>query len=40
MSSEEEAQNAISMLNEKELEGRAIIVNIARPKEERPPRRF
>ncbi len=39
MSSEEEAQNAISMLNEKEVDGRAMIVNIARPKTERPPRR-
>jgi RNA recognition motif-containing protein len=39
MSSPEEAQNAISMLNEKEVDGRAIIVNIARPKTERPPRR-
>jgi len=28
------------MLNEKEIEGRAMIVNIARPKTERPPRRF
>ncbi len=40
MSSEEEAQNAISMFNEQELEGRAMIVNIARPKTERPPREF
>ena len=40
MSSDAEAQNAISMLNEKEVEGRAMIVNIARPKTERPPRRF
>ena len=39
MSSDEEAQNAISMLNEKDVEGRAMIVNIARPKTERPPRR-
>jgi hypothetical protein len=40
MSSDEEAQNAISMLNEKEVEGRAMIVNIARPKTERPPREY
>ena len=35
MSTEEEAQAAIDMWNEKELDGRKIIVNIARPKEER-----
>ena len=40
MSSDEEAQNAIEMLNEKEVEGRAMIVNIARPKTERPPRQY
>ncbi len=40
MSSDEEAQNAISMLNEQEVEGRAMIVNIARPKTERPPREY
>ena len=40
MSSDEEAQNAISMLNEQEVEGRAMIVNIARPKTERPPRQY
>jgi len=40
MSSDEEAQNAITMLNEKEVEGRAMIVNIARPKTERPPREY
>ena len=32
MSSEEETQKAIEMLNEKELDGRKIIVNEARPK--------
>lgn len=34
MSSPEEAQAAIEMWHEKELDGRAIIVNEARPKEE------
>jgi len=29
----EEAQNAIKMFNEKEVEGRKIFVNVARPKE-------
>ena len=33
---EEAAQAAIAQLNEKEVEGRKIIVNVARPKEERP----
>ena len=36
MGSDEEAQKAIELLNETELEGRKIIVNIARPKVERP----
>ena len=40
MSSPEEAQNAIATLNEQEVEGRAMIVNIARPKTERPPREY
>ena len=35
MSSAEEAQKAIDALNGKELDGRAITVNIARPREER-----
>ncbi|MEW5868533.1 MAG: RNA-binding protein [Chloroflexota bacterium] len=38
MSSDEEAQNAIKILNEKTLDDRAIRVNIARPREERPQR--
>ena len=38
MASEEEAQNAIKMLNEKMLDNRALTVNIARPREERPRR--
>jgi len=36
MSTPEEAQKAIAGLNGKELAGRAITVNIARPREERP----
>jgi RNA recognition motif-containing protein len=37
--SEDEAQKAINELNNKDIEGRAIKVNEARPKEDRPPRR-
>ena len=37
MSTPEEAQKAIVALNGKELAGRALTVNIARPREERPP---
>jgi cold-inducible RNA-binding protein len=37
MSTPEEAQKAIEALNGKELGGRALTVNIARPREERPP---
>ena len=40
MSSEEEANRAIEGLNGKELDGRKWQVNIARPKEDRPPRSF
>ena len=36
MSTEEEAAKAVEMLHESEMAGRNIIVNIARPKEERP----
>jgi cold-inducible RNA-binding protein len=36
MSTPEEAQKAIEALNGKELGGRALTVNIARPREERP----
>jgi len=36
MSTPEEAQKAIDSLNGKELGGRALTVNIARPREERP----
>ncbi len=35
MSSEEEANNAISMFNGQEVDGRALTVNEARPREER-----
>jgi RNA recognition motif-containing protein len=38
MSSDEEAQKAIEMFNEKELDGRKIMVNEARPMEPRPQR--
>ena len=34
---EEAAQAAIQQMNEKEVDGRKIIVNVARPKEERRP---
>lgn len=36
MSSDEEAKAAIDQLNNKELDGRTIVVNEARPREERP----
>jgi len=36
MSTDEEAQKAIEMFNGKELDGRTITVNEARPMEERP----
>jgi RNA recognition motif-containing protein len=38
MNSDEDAQNAIKILNEKMLDDRAIKVNVARPREERPQR--
>lgn len=38
MSSDEEAQKAIEMFNGKEIDGRALTVNEARPMESRPPR--
>jgi cold-inducible RNA-binding protein len=37
MSSEEEAQNAISKFNGQTMEGRPMTVNEARPREQRPP---
>ena len=36
MSTAEEAQKAIDALSGKELDGRALTVNVARPREERP----
>jgi len=39
MSSDDEANAAIEMWNEKELDGRTVKVNEARPMEDRPPRR-
>ncbi len=36
MGSPEEAQRAIEAMNGKEVDGRALTVNIARPREERP----
>ncbi|MCU0680501.1 MAG: RNA-binding protein [Planctomycetes bacterium] len=38
MSSDEEAQNAISMFNGQDIEGRKITVSEARPMEDRPKR--
>jgi RNA recognition motif-containing protein len=38
MTNQEEAENAIKMLNEKMLDDRAMRVNIAKPREERPRR--
>jgi RNA recognition motif-containing protein len=37
MSSPEEAQKAIAALNGSQLGGRALTVNVAKPREERPP---
>ncbi|MFA6135828.1 MAG: RNA-binding protein [Candidatus Paceibacterota bacterium] len=39
MSTEEEAQKAIEMFNGKDIDGRNITVNEAKPMEARPPRR-
>jgi RNA recognition motif-containing protein len=36
MSSDEEAKKAIEMLNGKDVDGRPLVVNEARPREERP----
>ncbi|MDP3976365.1 MAG: RNA-binding protein [bacterium] len=38
MTNDEEADKAIEMWNGKELDGRTIVVNEARPREDRPPR--
>ena len=40
MSSEEEAKKAIELLNGKDMEGRNIVVNEARPMEKKPFREF
>ena len=40
MESQEEAEKAISMLHGSDLNGRALTVNIARPREERPRRSY
>jgi len=37
MSTPEEAQKAVETLHGKEFDGRALTVNVARPREERPP---
>ncbi len=37
MSTAEEAQNAIAALNGKQLDGRELTVNVAKPREERAP---
>jgi RNA recognition motif-containing protein len=39
MSTDEEAQEAINRYNDFEFGGRKLKVNVARPREERPPRR-
>ncbi|KKW48058.1 MAG: RNA recognition motif-containing protein [Parcubacteria group bacterium GW2011_GWA1_59_11] len=39
MANDEDAQKAIDMWNGKELDGRRLTVNEARPMEDRPPRR-
>lgn len=40
MSSDEEAKEAIKVLNEKELDGRNVIVSEAKPREDRPQGSF
>jgi RNA recognition motif-containing protein len=40
MASGDEAQKAVEKFHGHEIEGRALAVNIARPREERPPRSF
>lgn len=40
MATEEEAQKAIEMFDGKELDGRKVTVNEAKPLQPRPPRRF
>jgi RNA recognition motif-containing protein len=38
MNSPEEAQKAVDLFSDKEFQGRVLTVNIARPREDRPPR--
>ncbi len=38
MSSQAEAEEAIKLLNDADMDGRALKVNVARPREERAPR--
>lgn len=40
LANDEMAQKAIEALNGKEIDGRALTVNVARPREERPNRNF
>jgi cold-inducible RNA-binding protein len=40
MGSPEDAQKSVEKFNGFQMEGRAITVNIARPREDRPPRQF
>lgn len=40
MASKEEADKAIEALNKQDIDGRSLTVNIARPREERPPRNY
>jgi RNA recognition motif-containing protein len=40
MSTPEEAQKAIEMFNGQEMDGRPLVVNVARPKEDRGPSNF
>ncbi|MDF7801416.1 RNA-binding protein [Pontiellaceae bacterium B1224] len=39
METVEEANSAVAKFNEKDLDGRSLRVNIAKPREDRPPRR-
>ena len=39
MSSLDEANKAVELLNEKEFQARPLTVNLARPREDRPPQR-
>ncbi len=39
MGTSEEAERAVELFHNKEFQGRALTVNIARPREDRPPRK-